>query len=44
MTGDLSRLSLHQASLPAWGVAQAVDACAREGIVDHVLDPVKAPR
>ena len=32
MTADLSRLSLNQASLPAWDVAQAIDGCAREGI------------
>lgn len=32
MTEDLSRLSLNQATLPAWDVAQAVEGCAREGI------------
>lgn len=29
---DLSRLSLNQASIPAWNVAQALEGCAREGI------------
>lgn len=32
MTGDLSRLSLNQATLPAWDLSQAVDGCARAGI------------
>lgn len=32
MTGDLSRLSLNQATLPSWNVPQAVDGCARAGV------------
>lgn len=32
MTADLSRLSLNQATLPAWDVAHAVEGCARAGI------------
>lgn len=32
MTGDLARLSLNQATMPAWDVPQAVDGCARAGL------------
>ncbi len=32
MTADLSRLSLNQATLPAWDLAEAVDRCARARI------------